>query len=78
MTVWGQRGGGGGYACVRREGAHARQASRARLSQLSVRNCICAVGGDRAVVYSNGGVLRKGGEKKKKTCRGVPRRTMRL
>ena len=42
-----------------RQWAHDRQAIRSRLSQLSVRNCICAVEADRAVAYSNVAMLMK-------------------
>ena len=57
--LYGHRGGGGGYAFVMRQWAHDRQAIRSRLSQLSVRNCICAVEADRAVAYSNVAMLMK-------------------
>jgi hypothetical protein len=56
---------GGGYAFVMRQWAHDRQAIRSRLSQFSVRNCICAVEADRAVVYSNIAMLVK-------TMEGMP------
>ena len=63
-----------GSALVLRQRAHDRHAIRSRLSQFSVRECICFLEAARPVVYSNIATLMKAGENRPI----APRRTMRL